>query len=368
MLSLNQPKIQNASDLDVNVKDELDLPTNTVSSISWAPSGNNPTFAASDWASYIRIYNLDPDSSALTQQACFEAQSPCLSVKWHEDETTVFAGCADGSVKSYDFPSGSCSEIGRHEGPVKSVHWLSSSNALLTLSFDKTLRFWDPRQAKHVAGFRLDHQIYCSDVLDSYLAIGLSDAKCLFVDLPNVQAALERNIKYSNSPLGNRTQITDIKLCKFESNRIGFGVSGNDMRCNISYFDRDQQALERFDSVITFKARPIDEEKRLYPINCLGFHPYRGSQFLYTCGGHGKMTFWDIKVKNRIAQFDFGDIPVTQAKIDPSGKYIAYSIGYDWARGIQGYMSQPSKVSVHILKDRELEHRYQGDENYPIKY
>jgi len=368
MLGLGQTKAQNASDIDINVRDELDLPTDTISSISWAPSGNNPTFATSDWASCIRIYNLDPNFSSLTQQACFDAQSPCLCVKWHEDEKTVFAGCTDGSVKSYDIPSGNRSEIGRHEGPVKSVHWISAANALLTLSFDKTLKFWDLRQAWPVAGYRLDHKVYCSDVLFPYLAIGLSEAKCLFVDLPNIQGALGGRIKYLDSPLGDKTQITSIKV--YNGERAGYGIGGNDGRCHISHFSQGQQPFEKLDYVITFKAHKKDENQKLklYPLNCFGFHPHRGHQFLYTCGGDGKMSFWDVKKKDRIAEFDFKDIAVTQAEIDPTGKYIAYSLGYDWARGIQGYMSQQPKVCVHTLKDKELEFKYEGNQNYPIKY
>ena len=135
MLSLGQPKGENASDFDINVKDSLDLPTDTVSSISWAPSGNNPTFATSDWASYIRIYDLDTDASNLTQKACFDAQSPCLSVKWDEDERIVFAGCTEGSLRSFDIASGHCSLIGKHEGSVKNIHWISELRDALDCFF-----------------------------------------------------------------------------------------------------------------------------------------------------------------------------------------------------------------------------------------
>ncbi len=80
------------------------------------------------------------------------------------------------------------------------------------------------------------------------------------------------------------------------------------------------------------------------------------------------MFFWDSIRKGRIAEFDFKGNAITQAEIDPTGKYMAYSLGYDWARGIEGYMSQPSKVCVHELKEKELEYQYQGDQNYPIVY
>jgi len=370
MFSAGQLRAKNASDLDINIKDPQDCPTDTVSSISWTPSGNNPTFATSDWASYIRIYNLDPDSLALAQQACFDAESPCLSVKWHEDETTVFAGCTDGSVKSYDIATGNCSVIGNHEGPVKSVHWIPASNTLLTLSFDKTLRFWDPRQIEPVAMHRLDYKVYCSDMLYPYLILGLSEAKCLVVDLTKPQEELGRNIKYWDSPFGAKVQITSIRLFQGDNNRIGWGMSANDTRSNLAHFAQGQQVFDRSDNIMTFKGHKVDEKQKstLYPVNCLGFHPHRGYQFLCTGGGEGKMYFWDAKQKNKVAEFDFRGNSITQVEIDPTGKYMAYALGYDWARGIQGYMSQPSKVCCHVLQDRELEYRTQNGAIYPIKY
>jgi len=150
---LSNSQSQNASDKDFNVTKPEETPRDTVSCISWTPSGRNPTFVTSDWDSFIRIYDVDPDTSTLKQKDCFAPETPCLSLNWHQDEKTVFAGGIDGSVKSLDVESGSFDEIGNHDEPVKSVYWVSETNALLTLLFDKTLRFWDPRQAKHVAGF-----------------------------------------------------------------------------------------------------------------------------------------------------------------------------------------------------------------------
>jgi len=368
MFSQTQTQPPNASDRDINVKDVEDLPTDTVSNICWATKGVVPTFATSDWASFIRIYQLDPDTKELTQNARFDNDSPCLSVRWNEDETKLFTGCADGVVNSFDLPSGGkCEEIGKHNGPVKSVHWLSEVNILVTLSFDKTLRFWDLRQDKPVAGFGLDHKVYCSDLLYPYLAIGLSDAKILTVDLANVQSQLEGRINYVDSPLGTRSQLTAIKLAKVRD-RLGVGTSSNDGRCNISIYRTDISS--KLENVMTFKAQKIEEgkTKQLFPVNSIGFYPDRGYNFMYTVGGEGKMYFWDVDKKDKIADFDFNRVAVTQAEIDSTGKYIAYSLGYDWARGIQDHMSKPSKVCVHELQPRELESMYDKSVNYPIRY
>ncbi len=207
-------------------------------------------------------------------------------------------------------------------------------------------------------------------MLYPYFAIGLSEAKCLIVDLTKAQEQLRGDIKYRDSPLGEKTQIASIKMYSGEDNKIGFGIGGNDGRCHVTHFAQNQQVMERLDSVITSRLHSIYENHRskYYPVNCLGFHPHRGNQFLCTGGGEGKMYFWDLKQKNRIAEFDFKGNSVTQTEIDPTGKYLAYSLGYDWARGIQGYMTQPSKVCVHVLEERELEYQSSNSGDYPIKY
>jgi len=312
----------------------------------------------------------------LVQKGCLDSERPCLALNWHDDGKTLFAGSTDGSVKSYDVECGISGVIGYHEGLVKGVHWMPQANALLTVSSDKTLRFWDPRQEKHVAGFHLPHKVFCSDLMFPYLGLGLSEAKVLFLDLNEIQKKLGAGPPAClDSRLGKETQVTCVKLFSDENNnKLGMSISGNDGRCDIATVEDDpQNGSVKLGHVITFKAHkiaptPDSNRLKLYPVNSIGFHPHRGSDFMYTTGGEGKMSFWDVKKKNSIAEFNFKGIPVTRAEIDPTGRFLAYSLGYDWARGIREFLSSLSKVCVHVLQDRELERNYQGDTNYPIKY
>jgi len=369
---LSKVQAQNASDKDINITEAEGLPRDSVSCISWSPNEQNPTFATSDWDSWIRIYNVDPEASTLVQKSCLESEHPCLSMNWHDDEKTLFTGGTDGSVKSYHIESGVADVIGYHEGLVKGVHWMPEVNALLTVSCDKTIRFWDPRQENHVAVFQLPHKVFCSDLMYPYLGLGLSEAKVLFLDLTEIQRKLAAGSPAClDSRLGEKTQVTFVKLFSGGNNTLGMATSGNDGRCDIATVKDDPSGFIKLDHMITWKAHKTTEPTgrlKLYPTSSIGFHPRRGSDFIYTTGGDGKMNFWDMKKKDRIAEFDFKGIPVTNAEIDPTGRFLAYSLGYDWARGIQEYQSHLSKVCVHVLLDKELERNYQGDSNYPLKY
>ena len=57
---------------------------------------------------------------------------------------------------------------------------------------------------------------------------------------------------------------------------------------------------------------------------------------------------------------------MTQCEMDPSGKYMAYALGCDWARGLHSDTSQPPKVFVHLMQDRELDGAVASDN--PVEY
>jgi len=368
-------RVDNASENDIKIANPEQAPTDTVSCISWAPSGKISTFAASSWDSHVRIYNVNLESMALEQKSCFDTERPSLTVSWHEDEKTVFTGCADGSIKSFDVETRSSDTIGNHDGPVKDVHWLAEPNALLTVSFDKTLRFWDPRQgSKHVAGFKLKHQVFCSDLLYPLLGLGMSDSKVMFLNLPDIQRVLGTRLDapmgfpiYLDSPLGVKTQVSSIGIFKGYADIPGIGkidgaaIGGKDGRCNISNFhDKGTRTgtVTELHNVMTFRShnQKIENQERplQYPMNSLGFHPSKGKEFLYTAGGDGILHFWDSQKKNKIKQFQFEGVPITQTRMDPNGSFLAYSLGNDWARGIQSHMTQHSGIFVHVMDESEL--------------
>jgi len=283
----------------------------------------------------------------------------------------VIGGGLDHSIRLFDASTGKSDMIGLHEEPVKSVYWLGSTNQILSLSLDKTLRLWDPRQEGPTTCYTLDHRMYCSDLLYPYLGLALSEQKLMLLNVEEIQSTLEtkeaRKKSYIESPMGMKTEIVSIKM--FGGDGLGVAIGGIDGRCIISRVNDPQKTLARIANVLTFKtaSRAKDgTEPPPSPVNCLGFHPHLGKDFCYTGRGDGKMNFWDIKKKDKIAEFNFGGMPVTQAEIDPTGKFLAYSIGGgDLSKeGLEG----ASKVCVHAMQDRELRHKAIAEETYPIRY
>ncbi len=70
-----------------------------------------------------------------------------LDVCWHDDGTKVFMASCDKQVKMWDLATNQTMQVAEHAAPVRSVRWVKAPNytALMTGSWDKTLKFWDTR-------------------------------------------------------------------------------------------------------------------------------------------------------------------------------------------------------------------------------
>jgi len=188
------------------------------------------------------------------------------------------------------------------------------------------------------------------------IAMGLSDEKILVVNIPNIQQMLGKSsLDYIDSPLGNGSQLTAIS---FFSDGAGIGIASHDGRANLSKVEGDSMGRPKLTNIMTFKCHKVDQgasnsQQMLYPVHAIGFHP-KSKNFVFTAGGEGNICFWDYNAKNKITNLSFKGIPVTKARMSPDGALLLYSLGYDWAKGIEGYMSCKTKLCAHIMQESEL--------------
>ena len=93
-------------------------------------------------------------------------QGPILDCCWHDDGTKVFMASCDKQVKCWDLASNQAVQVAEHGAPVKSVRWVKAPNytALMTGSWDKTLKFWDTRSPNPIMNIDLGERCYCADV------------------------------------------------------------------------------------------------------------------------------------------------------------------------------------------------------------
>lgn len=351
-------KNQDASFNDLNVANADHLPGDTISSLAWCPNVQHRLFVCSSWDSKIRLYDtaIGTQQKGLVLKGALQVEDPCISLCWADDMSKFFAGCINNTVKAFDPVTGQSVDVGKHDAAVRDVFWINSANTLMTTSFDKTIRFWDLRQQNPVAGFNVGQKIYCADMCSPLFAMGLSDEKLLVVNLHDIQNMLNKTpLDYIDSPLGQTSQLTSVG---FFSDGSGIGIGSHDGRANLSKLEMDNRGRPKLANIMTFKCHKIDagsslSQTTLYPVHGIGFHP-KSKNFVYTAGGEGNIYFWDYVAKNKIKGFDYKGVPVTKVKMSPDGLLMAYGLGYDWSKGIEGYMSHKPKLCVHVMQEAEL--------------
>lgn len=272
-----------------------------------------------------------------------------------DDGSRLFAGCINNYVTAIDTKSGQTANVGVHESGVRDVYWISSANLVCSLGFDKQMKFWDLRQQQPAAAYNLGHKAFCSDLLFPYMIIGLSEEKLLLVDFNNIQNVFNKtSLDYIESPLGSGSQLTGVA---FFTDGTGIGTASHDGRANLSKLDNSMGKI-KLNNIMTFKCHKVDHSNTnqlLYPVHSLGFNP-RSSDFLFTAGGDGNLIFWDFTAKNKINSLGFNGVPVTKARVDPTGNLCAYALGYDWAQGIEGYGKFKTKLGCHVIQNDELKY------------
>ncbi len=341
--------------------------TDTIACLSWGKDEIPDVLLCSTWNGYVYLYYVTPrhPGAELTiVDNTYEAYSrsmeiPCISLAWQHSAKKIITGSIDGTISSMDINASGIQTIGKHDDAVKGVYYIEELNLICSLSYDKTLKFWDMRMSGPASDWNFGAKVVCSDFLYPHFAVGLSNEKLLFFDvmhdLPSVFRDLDRHC--IGSPLGSNSPLSTIAISK--ENKVG--IATYDGRSNLSKFERRNDGTTGLENIVTFKAHKIDPGqngntsnlKILYPIHAVGFHP-RNRNTYFTAGGDGCVNIWDIPARNKQAYWTCTNAPITAAKYSPNGKLLAYAYGYDYAKGIEGSQTIKPKLHIHSTQLYEL--------------
>ncbi|PWZ54253.1 Mitotic checkpoint protein BUB3.3 [Zea mays] len=96
----------------------VDATAGAASRVRFAPTSNN--LLVSSWDSGLRLYDADEG----TLRVNVESEAAFLDCCF-EDESAAFACGSDGSVRRYDFHSGSQDTVGLHEDALACIEFSS---------------------------------------------------------------------------------------------------------------------------------------------------------------------------------------------------------------------------------------------------
>ena len=120
----------------------------SISSLAFSPPSvtTNNFLVAGSWDNNVRCWEITAQA-ATVPKAQQTMGGPILDTCWHEDGSKVFMASCDKQVKCWDLASNQAVQVAEHQAPVKSCRWVKAPNysALMTCSWDKTIKFWDTR-------------------------------------------------------------------------------------------------------------------------------------------------------------------------------------------------------------------------------
>uniref|UniRef100_A0A6B2LAI3 Uncharacterized protein n=1 Tax=Arcella intermedia TaxID=1963864 RepID=A0A6B2LAI3_9EUKA len=264
---------------------------------------------------------------------------PVLSCCWSDDGMKVFSGGCDQKAFCWDLTSNNKIQLGQHDAPIKFIHWVTDRRILMTGSWDKTLRYWDPRSPQPALIVHLPERLYAADVRDNLAVVGTADKKITIYNLNNPNAPF----KTVDSPLRFQT-----RCIKTFPNKTGFAVGSIEGRVGIHHVDTS-------DSGKNFAFKCHRNKNDIYAVNDLAFHPL-GT--FATCGSDGTFHFWDKDSKQRLKAFKKCALPIACCEFSATGDIFAYASCYDWHKGSSGY--NPAEKTCILLHST-------GDEIKPKK-
>lgn len=321
-------------------------PDDAISSLAFNPTITpNAFLAAGSWDNMIRVWEVT-SSGGITAKACQSHTGPVLDVNWSEDSTKIFTASADKTAKIWDLGSNQTMQIAQHDAPIKTCHWIKGNNysCLMTGSWDKTLKFWDPRTTgTPIHTIQMPERVYCADVVYPMAVVGTANRQIIVYQLENQPIEFKR----LESPLKFQSRCVSI-FCDMKNptpSPNGFAIGSIEGRVAIQYVNQPKDSKDNF----TFKCHRNNgagnaAHQDIYAVNSIAFHPKHGT--LSTVGSDGRYSFWDKDARTKLKTSEQLDQPITACCFNKGGEIFAYASSYDWSKGHEG---NDSSKKPHIF-------------------
>lgn len=231
---------------------------------------------------------------------------------------------------------------GTHEDAIRCVEYCPELGLVLTGSWDKTVKLWDPRQKHSVGTYdQTGEQVLTMSMCGDRVIVGTSNRRVLVWDLKNMQFAEQRrasSLKYQT------------RCIRSFPNKQGFVLSSIEGRVAVEYLDTDPEVQKK---KYAFKCHRLkqDGQEFIYPVNAVSFHNEHNT--FATGGSDGFVNIWDPFNKKRLCQFHRYPTDISALSFNHEGNMIAIASSCVWLE--EGKEKPKDTIYIRHVSDTETQ-------------
>ncbi|KAF8907800.1 WD40-repeat-containing domain protein [Mucidula mucida] len=306
-------------------------PFDSISQVRYSPVNPNHLLASS-WDTTVRFYDTTSE-----QKAKFDHRAAVLSCCFG-DGTNAYSGGLDCTVRHLGLETEKSANLGAHDDSISSLVWSSEKNALISGSWDLSVRFWDPRaQSAHQSTEKMPERVYNMDLVGNMLVVAMASRLVRIYDTRKMDTVLherDSSLKY----------LTRSLACMTDGQ--GYAMASTEGRIAVEYFD-PSPAMQEKKYAFKCHRQTIDGVDHVWPVNALAFHPIHNT--FASAGSDGIVSIWDHKVKKRLRQYSKFSNPVSSIAFNCDGTSMAIATCYTWDDGEAG-MRTAERPAITIKK------------------
>jgi mRNA export factor len=223
-----------------DIKPDQSMPNynDSISSISWSSMQLPNYIATTSWDGELRILAVEQGQfgTAIFQKISYKFNQPALKATWNDQNTQIYVGLLDGSIKLFDVASQQVADIGKHNAGISSLHFVPGMNAVVSTAYENTVQIWQPGSPSPVMSIQADNKVFASDFQFPTLIAGTANEKILLVDINNTNT---RSI-VDSVDLGKFSQIQSVAI---NQKCTSLGVASFDGRANLSSINKNVNGL-----------------------------------------------------------------------------------------------------------------------------
>lgn len=303
---------------DLQAASVSNLPEDTISDIA---IGNNMV-AVGSWDASVRVYSKS--GTVLNPAVLFDNLGAPVTSVCIINDAMVVAGLVDGNMVVLDINNTQNKKVVKaHEGIIKKIFFYNNAY-IITVAFDGFYKIWD-NTFKEVHSNNCNGKIYCMDLKDGHMALGLNNKKVFYVDLnTNFTQEIPTKMEYAIRSISILNSNNNVDIC------VG-GVEGKVDLINV-----------KTQSTVSLRLHRADD--KLYSVNSCAL---LNDKLVVTAGSDGV-----IYINDRISRFKVAtsryDKPITALAV--KGREIIFALGDDWSKGFTPQNIKPELMIADIGK------------------